>query len=71
MEEIATARGSLYPFGNPQERVLNFAPFLARYGQALIADMLTDARRHAAAITRSSRRGHGAEAGRQTAERTR
>jgi len=71
MEEIATARGSLYPFGNPQERVLTFVPFLARYGPALIGDMLSEARRYAATITRSSRRGHGAEAGRQPAERTR
>jgi len=71
MEEIATARGSLHPFGNPQERVLNFVPFLARYGPALIGDMLIEARRYAATITRPSRRGHGADAGRQPAERTR
>ncbi len=69
MEEIATARGSLWPFGNPQERVLNLVPFLARYGTALTGDMLGEARRHASTIARSSRRGQGAEAGRQTAER--
>jgi hypothetical protein len=37
MREIATARGSLWPFGNPQERVLNFVPLIARYGQGLTA----------------------------------
>jgi bacillithiol biosynthesis cysteine-adding enzyme BshC len=47
MQEIATARGSLYPLGKPQERALNFVPFLARYGAALQADMLAQAREHA------------------------
>ncbi|HWL41140.1 MAG TPA: bacillithiol biosynthesis BshC [Gemmatimonadaceae bacterium] len=56
MQEIATARGSLWPFGNPQERVLNFVPFLARYGPALIDDMLSEARQHAELFTRTGRR---------------
>jgi hypothetical protein len=47
MVEIATARGSLYPLGKPQERSLNFVPLLARYGPALRQDMLEEARRHA------------------------
>lgn len=47
MYEIATARGSLYPFGKPQERSLNFVPFLARYGPGLVADMMREAREHA------------------------
>jgi hypothetical protein len=47
MTEIATARGSLYPFGKPQERSLNFVPLLARYGPALRDDMLHEAERHA------------------------
>lgn len=47
MVEIATARGSLYPLGKPQERSLNFVPLLARYGPALRQDMLEQARRHA------------------------
>lgn len=47
MQEIATARGSLYPFGKPQERSLNFVPLLARYGPGLLDDMLTEARGHA------------------------
>jgi bacillithiol synthase len=47
MEEIATARGSLYPFGKPQERSVNFVPLLARYGPTLRDDMLAEARAHA------------------------
>jgi bacillithiol biosynthesis cysteine-adding enzyme BshC len=47
MAEIATARGSLYPFGKPQERSLNFVPLLARYGPALREEMLREAERHA------------------------
>jgi len=47
MTEIATARGSLYPFGKPQERSLNFVPLLARYGPALRDEMLQEAERHA------------------------
>jgi len=47
MVEIATARGSLYPLGKPQERSLNFVPLLARYGPALRQDMLEEAKRHA------------------------
>lgn len=69
MEEIATARGSLYPFGNPQERVLNFVPFLARYGSGLTADMLSEARRYASTITRTSRRERDSAAAMQPAER--
>ena len=47
MQEIATARGSLYPLGKPQERALNFVPLLARYGAALRDEMLVEAREHA------------------------
>ena len=47
MQEIGTARGSLYPFGKPQERALNFVPLLARYGEGLRNDMLDGAREHA------------------------
>lgn len=50
MQEIATARGSLYPLGKPQERALNFVPLLARYGPALRDDMLGAAREHAKRI---------------------
>jgi uncharacterized protein YllA (UPF0747 family) len=47
MNEIATARGSLYPLGKPQERGLNFVPLLARYGPGLRDDMLREASAHA------------------------
>ena len=47
MQEIATARGSLYPLGKPQERALNFVPLLARYGPGLRDEMLEEARVHA------------------------
>jgi bacillithiol synthase len=47
MQEIGTARGSLYPLGRPQERSLNFVPLLARYGPAVGDEMLSAARAHA------------------------
>jgi hypothetical protein len=47
MQELATARGSLFPLGKPQERALNFVPLLARYGAALRDEMLAEAREHA------------------------
>ena len=47
MQEIATARGSLYPLDKPQERALNFVPLLARYGSVLRDEMLEEARVHA------------------------
>lgn len=47
MQEIGTARGSLYPLGKPQERSLNFVPLLARYGPRLREEMLAGARDHA------------------------
>jgi uncharacterized protein YllA (UPF0747 family) len=51
MHDIATARGSLYPLGNPQERALNFVPLLARYGAPLRQSMLAEAREHARRLT--------------------
>lgn len=50
MQEIATARGSLYPLGKPQERSLNFVPLLARYGPVLRDEMLAEARAHASRL---------------------
>ncbi len=47
MEEIGTARGSMYPLGKRQERSLNFVPLLARYGPILRDEMLAAAREHA------------------------
>jgi bacillithiol biosynthesis cysteine-adding enzyme BshC len=39
LSQIAKARTAVHPGGKPQERVLTVAPFLARYGPALIADL--------------------------------
>jgi uncharacterized protein YllA (UPF0747 family) len=50
MQEIGTARGSLYPLGMPQERSLNFVPLLARYGPTLRDEMLSQARDHAESL---------------------
>jgi uncharacterized protein YllA (UPF0747 family) len=50
MQEIGTARGSLYPLGMHQERSLNFVPLLARYGPGLQNEMLAEAREHAGRI---------------------
>lgn len=71
MEEIATARGSLYPFGTAQERILNFVPFLARYGPELQAEMLSEARRYAAGIAgTTTARGRSIGSTRQPVEST-
>ncbi|HEU4747968.1 MAG TPA: bacillithiol biosynthesis BshC [Gemmatimonadaceae bacterium] len=70
MEEIGTARGSLYPFGTPQERALNFVPFVARYGPGLVSDMLDEARRHASDLTGSAKTARSSSA-RQQLETTR
>jgi bacillithiol synthase len=37
--QIARARTAVLPGGKPQERVLTLAPFLARYGPALVEDL--------------------------------
>ncbi|MBA3318934.1 MAG: bacillithiol biosynthesis cysteine-adding enzyme BshC [Gemmatimonadales bacterium] len=39
LNQIAKARAAVFPGGKPQERVLTVAPFLARYGPALITDL--------------------------------
>lgn len=50
MRAIATARGSLAPFGERQERTLNFLPFLARHGDPLLGAMRSAAAEHARAL---------------------
>lgn len=50
MRDVATLRAALYPNGSRQERVLNFIPFLARYGRPLLIDMLHEAGRHVASL---------------------
>jgi len=54
MHEVATARGSLYPLGKPQERTLNFIPFLARYGPPLREEMMREALNHARRLVKPS-----------------
>jgi uncharacterized protein YllA (UPF0747 family) len=40
IQQIARARELVLPNGKPQERVLTLAPWLARYGPALLRDLL-------------------------------
>lgn len=46
LSDIQTARGSLFPLGKPQERVVSFTALLARYGNELHEKMLEAARVH-------------------------
>jgi bacillithiol biosynthesis cysteine-adding enzyme BshC len=50
MRDIATVAAGLYPNGMRQERVLNWVPFLTRYGSALLELMRSEATRHAAVL---------------------
>lgn len=50
LTDVATARGSLYPNGTPQERALNGVPFIAKYGDGVFAAILAKAREHAASL---------------------
>ena len=40
ISQLSKTRHSLYPHGKPQERVLNIVPFLIRYGDALLDQVL-------------------------------
>jgi bacillithiol biosynthesis cysteine-adding enzyme BshC len=42
LSQIARARAAVLPGGKPQERVLTVAPFLARYGPALMAELAAE-----------------------------
>ncbi|MGI9140204.1 MAG: bacillithiol biosynthesis cysteine-adding enzyme BshC [Gemmatimonadaceae bacterium] len=50
LTDVATARGSLFPDGKPQERALNAVPFIAKYGDAVLKAILSKAREHAASL---------------------
>lgn len=50
LTDVATARGSLFPNGKPQERSLNVIPFLARYGDDLWDGIRARTREHAASL---------------------
>lgn len=54
MRDIATAAAGIYPNGMRQERVLNWVPFLTRYGPALMEVMRNEATRYAAALMGTS-----------------
>jgi bacillithiol biosynthesis cysteine-adding enzyme BshC len=47
LQQLARARSSLFPGGEPQERVLTVASFLARYGRDLLPALAAAAREHA------------------------
>ncbi len=47
LRDLRTVHTALRPFGHPQERTLNFIPFLARYGPGLWQAMREAAGRHA------------------------
>jgi bacillithiol synthase len=46
MQRVGALRGTLYPDGSPQERKLSVVPFLTRFGDTLVADMLEHATAH-------------------------
>lgn len=50
LREIAIARGALFPEGAPQERALNFIPFLARFGEEVVASVSAEIDKHFASI---------------------
>jgi bacillithiol synthase len=50
LQLLATARGSLFPGDEPQERALNVIPFLARYGNEPLEHVLAAAREHVSAL---------------------
>lgn len=56
MRDVGTVLGALRPGGGRQERVLSWAPLLARHGPALLDAVRSAAERHAAALV------HGAPA---------
>lgn len=66
MRDVATARGALFPEGVRQERALAFAPFLARYGESLVGEMLAQATSHAQQLVVGSAIGVPAERARAT-----
>ena len=47
LQQLARTRTSLFPGGEPQERVLTAASWLARYGRDLLSVLAAAAREHA------------------------
>ena len=50
LSQLARARGALMPGGQPQERVLTVASFLARYGASVLEDIAAEVARWAASL---------------------
>lgn len=50
LRDVEFVRATLYPDGAPQERVLSFIPFIARYGTAVIDAARAQARLHVASV---------------------
>lgn len=53
--DLAVAHAALFPKGKRQERVLNFIPMLARGGQELLEEMLSEAGGHATQLLGAGR----------------
>ena len=60
MREIATVAAALYPDGMRQERVLNFVPFIARYGAPLLHEMRAQALQYAKGLMGAAAQASGA-----------
>ncbi|HVO33978.1 MAG TPA: bacillithiol biosynthesis cysteine-adding enzyme BshC [Gemmatimonadales bacterium] len=54
LQQIARARTTLFPGGEPQERVLTAASYLARYGRELLPALAAAAREHAGRLLEAS-----------------
>ena len=50
LRDVALVRATLFPDGAPQERVLSYVPFLARYGDSPLDAIRVEARRHVAGV---------------------
>ena len=55
LNDIATARGGLFPNGKRQERALNPIPILTRHGSVVLDEMLAAARVHARELVSDAR----------------
>ncbi len=58
-EDIATARGALFPLGRRQERALNMIPFLARHGDEVLSRVLDAAAEHVEGLLSGGSRREG------------
>ncbi len=56
LQQVARARDQLFPFGEPQERVLSVVSFLARHGREVLDVIAAAAREHARAVLEAAPR---------------